>query len=148
MDADDMERWIIEFTNRERTGAGLSPLSHDPAISDIARAHSTNMVESGMFSQRYSYGLAENIAKHPRVRRWTGTTSRGQTSWRPAIFNADAEEMAEALVQQWMDSPGHRENILKPSYSRIGVGVHVQESPEYGYQNETVFAAQNFSSCK
>ena len=93
LDADDMERWIIEFTNRERTGAGLSPLSHDPAISDIARAHSTNMVESGMFSHRidgdgptdraldagydcradlgggrYSYGLAENIAKHPKLK--------------------------------------------------------------------------------
>ena len=173
LDVDEVERRIIEFTNRERSDAGLSPLSHDPVISDISRAHSTNMVESGIFNHRidgdgptdraldagydcradlsggrYSYGLAENIAERPRVRRWTGTTSEGRTSWRPVIFSADAEEMAMGLMQQWMNSPGHRENILHRTYHRIGVGIHIKESPNYGYQNETVFATQNFSSCK
>ena len=168
--AGEVERWVIEFTNHERTSRGLSPLFHDPAISDIARAHSEGMAELGVFSHRIggdgptdraldagydcranlgggrqSYGLAENIAKTPRVQRWRWNTNSG---WRPVRYHADSEAMAKAIVQQWMGSPGHRANILKPSYRRIGVGIHAQESRKYGYQDEMVFATQNFSSCR
>ena len=171
LDAGEVERGIIEFTNRERADRGLGPLFHDPAISDIARAHGENMAGSGIFSHRIdgdgptdraldagydcradlgggrqSYGLAENIAKTPRVQRWRGVA--GSANWRPVSYHADSEAMARAVVEQWMDSPGHRANILKPGYRRIGVGVYVQESQMYGYQDETVFATQNFSSCR
>ena len=45
-----IERWVIEFTNEERIGAGLQPLRHDAAISDIARSHSENMARLGLLS--------------------------------------------------------------------------------------------------
>ena len=37
--------------------------------------------------------------------------------------NNDAQSIAQAMVQSWMNSPGHRENILNAKYARIGVGV-------------------------
>ena len=47
-----------------------------------------------------------------------------------------------------MNSPGHRANILDPDSRRIGVGVAVDLSDEHGWASETLYATQNFSSCK
>ena len=69
-------------------------------------------------------------------------------SYHPVDYSRDAEDMARELVQGWMSSPGHRENILDRDARRTGVGVAIQESPEYGYTSETVYATQNFSACK
>ena len=146
-----IERWIIEFTNRERSKAGLSPLSHDPAISVISRQHSDNMVRTGEFSHeiggdnptdratkagydckadqgggRYTYGLAENIGKEYTVKLWRGE--------KPTVFHSDSESMVAAIVQDWMDSPGHRENILTscarcPGAARTSALLHGCSSP-------------------
>ena len=43
-----------------------------------------------------------------------------------------------------MDSPGHRENILDPGYTRIGVGIAVLSKTRDGWPDETVLATQNF----
>ena len=169
LDAGEVEEWIVEFTNQERAKVGLPPFVHDPDISDIARAHSVNMVDTGKFSHdvseknptdraldagydckawdlsgtSYTFGLAENIAKHPRVLQW-----EHKNRWRPVIFDADSREMAHGLVRAWMNSPGHRRNILDADSRRIGVGVSIEESAKYGYRSETVWATQNFSGCK
>ena len=165
----EIEKWVIEFTNDERIRAGLQSLRHDVAISDIARSHSENMARLALLSHdiggrdptdralaagyncrahkgdgSYSYGLSENVAEHPRVTQWMGLGM----SYRPVEYDSDAEEMARGLVQGWMSSPGHRENILDRDSRRIGVGIVIQETPEYGYISETVYATQNFSECE
>ena len=165
----EIEKWVIELTNEERISAGLQPLRHDVAISDIARSHSENMARLGLMSHdiggrdptdramtagyncrayrgdgSYSYGLSENVAEHPRVTQWMGLGM----SYRPVDYDRDAEEAARGLVQGWMSSPGHRENILDRDSRRIGVGIAIQEEPEYGYVSETIYATQNFSACK
>ena len=174
LDPREVERWVIDFTNAERRRAGLNPFLEDSAISNIARMHSQNMANLDIFSHdiggkdptdraldngydcraywpdgSYSYGLSENIAKHPRVTQWIGTSLLGvSTSYRPDIFDEDSKAMAFGLVEGWMNSPGHRENILDGDSRRIGVGVAILQEEEYGYANETVLATQNFSACK
>ena len=163
-----IEEWVIEFTNQERIGVGLPPLRHDTAISDISRSHSEAMAQINVLSHdiggrdptdramaagydcrayfsdgSYTYGLSENVAEHPRVTRWMGQWG----SFQPIDYDRDAEAMARGLVQGWMSSPGHRENILDSDARRIGVGVAIWELSEYGYVSETVFATQNFSAC-
>lgn len=165
----EIEEWVIKFTNEERISAGLQSLRHDAGISDIARSHSENMARLGRLSHdiegrdptdramaagyncrayggdgSYSYGLSENIAEHPRVTQWLG---RGR-SYHPVDYDQDAEEAARGLVEGWMSSPGHRENILDRESRRIGVGIAIQEAPEYGYVSETIYATQNFSACE
>ncbi len=165
----EIEEWVIEFTNEERVSAGLQPLLHDAAISDIARSHSEDMARLGLMSHdiggrdptdramtagyncrayrgdgSYSYGLSENVAEHPRVTQWMGWGR----SYNPVDYDRDAEEAARGLVQGWMSSPGHRKNILDRDSRRIGVGIAIQETPEYGYVSETIYATQNFSACK
>ena len=172
LDRDAVENWLIRFTNEERKKAGLKPFIHDPSISEIARIHSENMVKLGYghvvqgsgptdralaagydcrayrSDGSYSYGLSENIAKHPRVTLWSGTGSlSGKVTWRPVTFHIDSHTMARGLVDGWMNSPGHRANILDSRARRVGVGVAIPESTKSGWIEETVFATQNFSQC-
>ncbi|KKZ14451.1 MAG: hypothetical protein TH68_04720 [Candidatus Synechococcus spongiarum 142] len=165
-----IENWIIHYTNAEREAAGLRPLSHDPAISAIAREHSRNMIRFGLYHEihgkdptdraleagytcrayhgdgSYSFGLSENIYEYPKITEWSETL----TEIVPTSFQGD-QTMALALVQGWMNSPGHRRNILDNSARRIGIGVAIREhqiARSAGLHQETVFATQNFSSCQ
>ena len=169
LDRRGIESWVIEFTNEERENEGLEPFQHDPAISGIARSHSETMALTGVFSHSiggkdatdraidagyncrayhgdgsYSYGLSENIASRPRVSLWKGLGSR----WWPEEYVADSKAMARLLVEQWMNSPGHRQNILDRQARKIGVGVAVTEEVKYGNISETVYGTQNFSACE
>ena len=138
LDASKIERWIIVIVNEEREASGLRPLVHDPKISDIARAHSVNMMQQDSLSHsldgrnsmgrartagyscRASYG--ENLVKQPRIKTW-GETSRGGVvvSWRAKVFDADEEAAARRIVAAWMESSkGHGETILGPGWQRTG----------------------------
>ena len=103
-------------------------------------------------SGSYTYGLSENIYKVPKVARWKTST---MTLWGIRITSEtkplelrDTPTMARYMVQGWMDSPGHRKNIMNASAKRIGVGLVVEETTEHGYTVETVHATQNFSPCQ
>ena len=171
--ADEIEIWVIQFTNVVREENGLAPLIPNADVSSIAREHSHNMARLNLLEHEiagkdpsdraldagytcrayradgsYTYGLSENIYEHPRVTYWSGTTSMGISQWRPTTYSRDSRAMAQNLVDGWMDSPGHRENILNPYNRRIGVGVAIGAEEEYGYISETVFATQNFSQCE
>ena len=165
-----IEHWIFHYTNAERVAAGLRSLIHDPSISTIAREHSRNMTRFGLYHEingkdptgraleagyncrayrgdgSYSFGLSENIYEHPKITEW----SRRSTEIVPTFFHGD-QSMALALVRGWMNSPGHRRNILDNRARRIGLGVAIQEhqiARSAGLRQETVFATQNFSSCQ
>lgn len=113
-----IERTVFDALNREREARGLAPLAFDGQLATVARAHSRDMLERGYFAHRSPEGpgpagrvkaagipyrlVAENIAQNVRVKN-------------PA---------AEA-VKQWMTSPGHRENVLDPRFTRSAVGVAV-----------------------
>ena len=167
-----IEEWIIQFTNEERVRAGLRPFDHDPAISEIAREHSEQMILHGLSHTvlgksptgralaagydcrayhgdgSYSYGLSENIAGYPRIRRWIKETSPVVTDWSPDRYYTSPKQAARGLVTGWIKSLGHRANIHDQDARRIGVGVAVELSQERGWTMETIYATQNFSSCK
>ena len=165
----EIERLIIAYTNEERKKAGLRSFIHDSMVSNIARGHSQNMAQTGQFSHQidgkdqtaralaagydcrayrndgsYSYGLSENIAFRHRV---TETIRSGQGPQQVSKYDSD-QGVAQGLVQQWMNSPGHKKNILATGSNRIGVGVFVAVSEKHGIAWETIWATQNFSPCK
>ena len=175
LDVELIEHWIIVFTNEERERHGRRPLEHSPAISDIARAHSENMVAQGIFAHRldgknptgrsqsagyecryyfpdgrytYTSGLAENIAKNYRVKGWSGVSRGYGRTWVPRSYELNETETARNLVDQWMGSSGHRANILDARFHRIGVGVAMEWDTEYGGRAELFWATQNFSLCR
>lgn len=148
----EIESMIHIFVNRERTERGLNELSVDPELGLIARKHSEDMAQNRYFSHDspsgdgpderaiesgyrcsggYYVGLGENIYQgwlYSSVSYGFGGT---QYDWLTPL------EIATNAVTGWMDSPGHRKNILDASYVRSGVGVAVSVEGE-------VLFTQNF----
>lgn len=156
-DASLVEKYIYEFTNDERQKRGVASLARITTIDSIARNHSLDMSNRNYFSHMtpegldptdrgnkagypcrndfgsyYTVGLAENIYQ-------TYTYSSYMTKGIKSSYHwiADEETLAKEIVDGWMDSQGHRENILESKYAKIGVGVAINE-------DESVYATQNF----
>ena len=108
----EYENEVIRLTNEERAKYGLSALTRDWELCRVARYKSEDMQELHYFShQSPTYGTPFNMMK-----------SFGLT-YRSAGENiAMGYRTPKAVVDGWMNSSGHRANILNKSYTRIGVG--------------------------
>jgi uncharacterized protein YkwD len=129
----EVEELIIVLVNDERQQYELSILSEDALLTSLAREHSISMVENNFFGhERYpgerllSYNMSpgtmrgENLAKIPT------------RQYIPGPF-LSLQEVCEWAVSGWMDSDGHRANILEPRYTKTGVGVSFSEGGDYLY---------------
>ena len=101
---------------------GLSPTDRDPAVDyDCIKT----------YDGYYTFGLAENIYQAWLYSSTTYINGIPIREWH------SQEELAMLIVQGWMDSPGHMENILTDTYDRAGLGIAV--SPD-----GKVYVAQDF----
>lgn len=110
------EKEVIRLVNIERQKNGLSPLSEDWQLSRVARYKSEDMRDRGYFSHTSpTYGSPFDMMKSFGI------------SYRNAGENiAKGQSSPEAVVRAWMNSPGHRANILNKSFTHIGVGYAKQ----------------------
>jgi uncharacterized protein YkwD len=115
-----IERDIAEQVNRIREEKQLGRLTTDPALSELARAHSCRMAREGSFGH---VGPAEMSV--PARLRATGKTY--EIVGENVAKTIDVERPVEAAMQGWMNSPGHRANILRAGFTHTGVGACVQE---------------------
>ena len=107
-----LERQVVALVNQERAAYGLSPLTLSADLSDGARLKSQDMRDNRYFDHNSpTYGTPFEMMR-----------SLGIT-YRAAAENiAMGYRTAEAVVNGWMNSPGHRANILSDKYTEIGVG--------------------------
>ncbi|GAA2533249.1 MULTISPECIES: CAP domain-containing protein [Streptomyces] len=103
---------VIGLTNRERTRAGLPPLSRDPLLTAAAQAHSADMVARDFYSHTAPDGS----------RPWDRAAAAGSARRTIGENIACGQRSAAEVVRGWMNSPGHRANILKPDFTHVGVG--------------------------
>ncbi len=127
-DISQAEQDILRLTNQQRAQNGLGPLTIDPAISAVARAHSRDMSVRGFFDHINPDGLSP----FDRMR-------IGGISFTTAGENIAGGPTSDIIMTNWMNSPGHRANILRNTFGRIGIGV-VQDST-YG-----LMATQDFAN--
>ena len=144
----EAERHIFELTNKARAVMKLPPLIHDEELSSIAREHSHAMLKARnlnhvlngedptdrMLRAGYTCGeqwvsdvtfpLSENIAMR------AGGYSTN-----------DTEKIARGMMQGWLDSWGHRENIMDSNARRLGVGIAFDGGDRW-------YGTQNFSECE
>jgi len=115
-------RAVVAATNGERRGKGLRELRPDPTLAELAEAHGRDMLERGYFDHVDPDGVGpgERVARGHR--RLVGA-SRENLWWGSGVPQDDAEQLAAAIVAGWMGSQGHRENLLHPSLTHLGVGV-------------------------
>jgi uncharacterized protein YkwD len=112
LDASKFERDVFDLTNAERAKHGLPPFIWDDRLAAAARAHSADMASRGFFAHINPDGL------DPFDR-----MKKAGISYRIAAENiAYGQRTAQAVVTSWMNSPGHRANILHGTLTHLGVG--------------------------
>jgi uncharacterized YkwD family protein len=106
------EQKVVDLTNQERAKKGLAALKVDTALSKVAREKSLDMSKNGYFSHTSpTYGSPFDMMKQFGI------------SYQYAGENiAMGQRTPEEVVQAWMNSEGHRKNILSANFSYIGVG--------------------------
>ncbi|MBA2947966.1 CAP domain-containing protein [Streptomyces himalayensis] len=103
---------VIALTNTERARAGLTPLSGDPHLTAAAQGHSADMVARAFYSHTSPDGSEP----------WDRAAAAGCTRRSIGENIACGQRSPAEVVDGWMNSPGHRANILKPGFTHIGVG--------------------------
>ncbi|GAB2759760.1 CAP domain-containing protein [Streptomyces bullii] len=115
---------VLRLVNEERAKVGCSPVAANSALTGLAQAFSEDMAERGFFDH---------------------TDPDGATPWdraeKAGISDLGGENIArgqadaEAVMEAWMNSPGHRANILNCDFKTLGVGVHFGSGGPWWVQN-------------
>ena len=108
----DLERQMLDLVNAERVANGLQPLAADPELTEVARRHSTDMFVRGYFA----HDTPEGLSPFDRMRdAHVGFLTAGEN-----LALAPTLSIAHTGL---MNSPGHRANILRPQFGRVGIGI-------------------------
>lgn len=125
-----IENQVIELTNQQRAKNGLSPLKADWELSRVARYKSADMRDKNYFQHNSpTYGSPFDMIK-----------SFGLTYKSAGENIAAGQSTPEQVVNSWMNSSGHRANILNPNYTHIGVGY--AKGGSYGYYWTQMFISK------
>ena len=155
LDFSALEKRIHDLINKERQKHGLSTIRWDDALKRIAIKHSADMAKRNYFSHTspeghdFSYryiksGYACSITIENRI--YKGAENLFQNNLYTSVTTVNGvkdydwntlEEIAESTVEGWMNSPGHRKNILTPVWLREGIGVSI--APD-----DKVYITENF----
>jgi uncharacterized protein YkwD len=108
----DLEKQMLDLVNKERVANGLNPLAPDPELTEVARKHSADMFVRGYFAHDTPEGLSPfDRMRQANVRFTTAGENLALAPTIPVAHNG------------LMNSPGHRANILRPEFGRLGIGV-------------------------
>ncbi|MGF0173966.1 CAP domain-containing protein [Streptomyces sp. Marseille-Q5077] len=103
---------VVDLTNRERARAGLRPLAVDPALGTAAQAYSADMAARAFYSHTSPEGSQP----------WDRAAAAGSRMRSIGENIACGQRSSGEVVEGWMNSPGHRANILKRDFTHIGIG--------------------------
>lgn len=103
---------VADLVNQERAKAGLAPLQFDAALSKVATAKAADMAQNNYFDHNSpTYGSPFDMMKQFGI------------SYMTAGENiAMGQQSPQEVMSQWMNSEGHRQNIMNGSFTKIGVG--------------------------
>ncbi|MFH8798328.1 sigma-70 family RNA polymerase sigma factor [Streptomyces sp. NPDC017936] len=120
---------VIALVNKERSAAGCGPLSENSRLRAAAQGHSDDMAARDFFDHTNPDGDGPGERVTAAGYRWS---TFGENI-------AKGQQTPDAVMTSWMNSPGHRANILNCSFKEIGVGVHRGDGGPWWTQN---FGAQ------
>jgi uncharacterized protein YkwD len=126
----EIEQAIFQRVNQERAAAGLPALSYNGTMEYYARVKSKDMGDRGYFDHKDPEGrLITDQMKADGV---------SYSAWGENIAyiqgSKDNAALATQFMDNWMNSPGHRANILSPNFSSIGIGVYKVGNTYYATQ--------------
>lgn len=119
-----IEQQVLDLVNKERTANGLNALTLNVEVSKVAQMKSEDMRDKNYFSHTSpTYGSPFEMLKKFNVK----YTYAGENI-------AKGQKTPEAVVNAWMNSEGHRANILNPNYTQMGIGYALKGSTPYWTQ--------------
>lgn len=142
------ERLVHRYVNSERSTRGLTNLSYDEELASIAQYHSNDMKRRGYFAHKGPRGetMADRYDKFGYDCRVSTGANRymagAENIWNQfgTLTYGSEKKLASKIVESWMNSQGHRENILMSEWRNEGIGVNITTSG-----GEThIYASQNF----
>ncbi len=105
---------VVALVNKERKDAGLKPLMVHTNLTKMAKTKAIDMFKTGYFSHTSpNYGSPFDMMDSSNITYLYAGENIGK-----------GQRSAEEVVKDWMDSPGHKANILNPKYKLIGVGYY------------------------
>jgi len=108
----DLEKQMLDLVNQERQSRGLNALAPDPELTEVARKHSADMFARGYFAHDTPEGISPfDRMRDAGVRFLTAGENLALAPTIPVAHNG------------LMNSPGHRANILRKEFGRVGIGV-------------------------
>lgn len=126
----NVQQQILTLVNLERKKANLQPLTLNSQLAQAAQNHTNDMVSKSYFSHTSPSG-------------GTMTSRVNATGYKYSAIGeniAAGSGTATATMTQWMNSPGHRANILNPKFRELGVG-YAQSNDQYRYYWTQVFGS-------
>lgn len=117
MNSDEKE--VFDLINKQRTNNGLATLKNDSEVQRVARIKAQDMVDNNYFSHTSPiYGSPFDMLKSFKI------------SYKTAGENIAGNSSNSSAVTAWMNSSGHKANILNSNFNYTGIGV--VSSPKYG----------------
>jgi uncharacterized YkwD family protein len=108
----DYQEKVVELTNQEREKNGLPALKPDSEVMDVAQKKSRDMAKNGYFSHTSpTYGSPFEMLRESGVDFTTAAENI-----------AEGQQSPDAVVDGWMNSSGHRKNIMNKDVTHIGIG--------------------------
>lgn len=119
-----IELEVVNLVNKERAKVGLKPLKIDEEVSKVAKLKSEDMKNKNYFNHTSpTYGTPFDMLKKFNIK------------YKRAGENiAKGQKTAKDVVEAWMNSEGHRRNILSNSFTHIGVGYAKKGNTPYWTQ--------------
>jgi uncharacterized protein YkwD len=116
------------LVNRERTQRGLAPLRENNLLSAASLEHSRDMVEAGYFEHTSVDGRSVG----DRLRGIGYSRGFSASAGENIAYGVGRKATPASIVRAWMNSPGHRADILRPAFTEIGIGIELgaPEVPE------------------
>ncbi len=122
----DKEKIMLEYINNERIKAGLNPYILDNELANLASIKAKDMAENNYFSHVSPiYGSPFEMMKQFGI------------SYKVAGENIAGNSSVKNAHDSFMNSPGHKANILSKNYDKIGIGI--AEDEKYGYIYVQIF---------
>ena len=121
----DLEKQTFALINQKRAEFGLQPIVWNDEVAKIARLHSENMAKFNFFSHTGIDGkMVNDRADELGVTKWT---AMGEN----IAYNRGYEKPLECAVEKWLESPGHRENLLNGRWKESAIGIAVTANGTY-----------------
>ncbi|RYD06194.1 hypothetical protein N752_04715 [Desulforamulus aquiferis] len=125
----DLQKQVVDLVNVERAKQGLKPVVAKQDLTQVAQLKAQDMLQKKYFSHTSpTYGSPFDMMRKHGI----SYTAAGENI-------AMGQRTAEQVMKDWMNSPGHRANILNANFNELGVGI-TQSYNGYGYIWVQMFA--------